>query len=226
MKLHIEMIPQTCWGVNLRTMLKESDWDKIRKDVYAKEKMCCHICNIQCETLEAHEIWEFSEKKHIQRLVEVIGICKACHSTIHYGLAQRLGHEKEAKEHFIAVNNCEEIDFKKEIIKAEGKYNVRSSIKDWKLDLTFIENQGYAVKKINKNKLKNNKKWENEKKNIKKKENWTDITISEIKEIIDKDFDYEEWKLGNYHIPIILIGGSSITPQIRCVDGQFQYLQS
>jgi hypothetical protein len=147
MKLRIEVLPKTCWNSNLRTKLKKSDWDKIRKNVYAKEEMRCHICEIQCDTLDAHEVWEFDEINHIQRLVEIIGVCKLCHNVIHYGRAQKVGYEKEAREQFVKVNECEIIDLQEELLKVQSDYNRRSKIDDWKLDLTLIEEQGYVVNK-------------------------------------------------------------------------------
>ena len=147
MRLHIELVPQNCWGVNLRTKLKKSDWDKIRKGVYANENMHCHICGEKCESLDAHEIWEFDEKNHVQKLIEIIGICRQCHNTIHFGRAQKIGLEKEAIEQFIKVNNCGMIDVQEEFLRAKEDYERRSKIKDWKLDVIFIENQGYFVKK-------------------------------------------------------------------------------
>jgi hypothetical protein len=147
MKLQIQLVPKTKWGCNLRAKLKKSDWDKIRKEIYEKEEMYCHICGEQCNSLDAHEVWEFNKKNHLQRLIEIIGICKACHNTIHYGRAQMIGYEKEANEQFIKVNNCEMIDLKIELLRIQSDYIELCKIEDWKLDLSFIENQGYIVKK-------------------------------------------------------------------------------
>lgn len=146
MKLNIEMIPKNCWGKNLRSKLKpQNSWDKIRKEVYAKEKMCCHICGEKKDILEAHEVWEFDEINHIQKLVDIIGICKSCHNTIHFGLAQLRGLQKEAIEQFIKVNECSMLDFKGELMIASINFERRSKITDWKLDLSLIEKQGYVV---------------------------------------------------------------------------------
>jgi hypothetical protein len=146
MKLEVELIPKTTWNINLRSKLKKSDWDKIRKSIYEKEKMCCHICGTQCKSLDAHEVWEFDEKNHVQRLIEIIGICKACHNTIHYGRAQQIGYGKEAITQYLKVNNCDMMDFQNELFIAQEDFYRRSKIDDWKLDLTLIENQGFTIK--------------------------------------------------------------------------------
>jgi hypothetical protein len=146
-KLKIELIPRTAWYKNLRSELKKSDWDKIRKSVYAKQNMHCHICGDQCMSLDAHEIWDFDEENHIQRLVDIIGICKPCHNTIHYGRAQIIGQERAAREQFIKVNDCDYDDLQDEIRRAKEDFDRRSEIKDWKLDVSFIEEQGYVLNK-------------------------------------------------------------------------------
>jgi hypothetical protein len=147
MKLSIELVPSTCWGVSLKKKLKKSDWDKIRKQVYERDKMHCHICGTECESLDAHETWEFDENEHVQRLLDIIGVCKACHNSIHYGRAQKIGYEKEAKEQFIKVNNCSTKDLNEELARAKNDFIRRSKIEDWTSDFTFIEKQGYVVNK-------------------------------------------------------------------------------
>ncbi|MCQ2026828.1 hypothetical protein [Clostridium butyricum] len=146
MKLHIELIPKTCWGSNLRTKFKKSDWDKIRKSVYEKEKMHCHICGIECKSLDAHEVWDFEEKNHIQKLIDIIGVCKECHSAIHYGRAQKIGYGEQAQKQFIKVNGCDILDLQEELIRVKSDFLRRSKINNWKLDLSFIEKQGYVIK--------------------------------------------------------------------------------
>lgn len=145
MNLKIELLPKTSWGTNLRTKLKKSDWDKIRKAVYEKEKMNCHICRCACSSLDAHEIWDFDEKTHTQKLIEIIGICKACHNTIHYGRAQKIGLEKDARDQFIKVNKCSYLDFVRAVEAAKKRYDRLSKISDWTLDISLIEQQGYHL---------------------------------------------------------------------------------
>jgi hypothetical protein len=160
MKLKIEMIPTTAaWNKPLRTGLKKSDWDKIRKAVYAKQNMHCHICGEQPpKSLDAHEVWDFDEENHIQRLVDIIGVCKSCHIAIHFERAQTLGFEREAREQLIKVNNCTESELKEEISRTKDDYIRRSRIENWKLDLSLIEEQGCVVKEsANKTTKKNTK---------------------------------------------------------------------
>jgi hypothetical protein len=145
-KLHIQLIPKICWGNNVRTSVKKSDWDKIRKDVYERESYECRICREDGKSLHAHEVWEWDEENLVQKLEDIIGICEACHNTIHYGRAQMIGKHKNAKEHFIKVNQCDEFDWYDEVDKAKMDFHRRSLIDDWKLDLSYIEEQGYEIK--------------------------------------------------------------------------------
>lgn len=146
MKLKIELVPKTCWGSNLRNKLKKSDWDKIRKEAYKKEDMHCHICGEQCTSLDAHEVWEFDEDNHIQRLVDIIGVCKRCHNTIHYGRAGAIGKKQDAINQYLKVNECDIMDMAEEIQKIKEEYIRRSKIKDWKLDVSLITDRGFVIK--------------------------------------------------------------------------------
>ena len=147
--LQIELIPKSCWGSNVRTKVKKKDWDIIRRAVYAKEKMHCHICEELCKPLDAHEVWEFNEETHVQKLIDIIGVCKACHGVIHFGRAQKFGYAEEATIQFFKVNDyCDNIiDLKIEMMRAKSLYLELSEIKDWKLDLSLIEDQGFVVNK-------------------------------------------------------------------------------
>jgi hypothetical protein len=46
------------------------------------------------------------------------------------------------------VNNCNDfMEFEMELMRAQGDFIRRSKIKDWKLDVSLIERQGYVVNK-------------------------------------------------------------------------------
>lgn len=146
MKLEIELVPMPCWGRNLPKLLRKSDWDKIRKNVYAQAEMKCQICGEECTSLDAHEVWNFDEKNHIQKLVDIIGVCKACHSAIHFGRAQRCGYEEDAREQFLKVNCCDIAELNSHLMKVKKDFDRRNKIEDWELDLSFIEDRGYMIK--------------------------------------------------------------------------------
>jgi 5-methylcytosine-specific restriction endonuclease McrA len=142
MELKVQLIPKTAWGKNVRSNVKKSEWDKIRKTVYEKENMICRICGDKDTTLHAHEVWDFDEETHIQKLIDIVGICAACHNTIHYGRAQKMGTAKEAKEHFMKVNDADDLDWTLEIQEVQINHLRKSKIREWKLDISLIEKYG------------------------------------------------------------------------------------
>jgi len=111
LKLTIELVPSTSWYDNLRKYTSKEDWDKIRKRTYAEYGNRCGICEAEGR-LNCHEIWEYDDKKHIQRLVGFIALCDMCHHVKHIGLAGILASEgkldyEKVVEHFMKVNNCD-----------------------------------------------------------------------------------------------------------------------
>lgn len=86
MKLTFELIPRTAIGQNLR---KKPEWEIIRKKVYDIYNRDCQICRKQDCLLDAHEVWEWDEENHIQKLVNIIGICRLCHEAIHFDIAEK-----------------------------------------------------------------------------------------------------------------------------------------
>lgn len=139
MKLEIELVPDSCWYSNLRSLLSPAQWDFIRKDAYARANGACMICKAQTKRLEAHERWEYDEKNAVQRLTGVVAVCRACHEVIHIGRTQLSGREKEASEHFMRVNGCPYAEYRKALGEANEAHRRRNLIPEWKLDLTYLK---------------------------------------------------------------------------------------
>lgn len=138
-KLNIELIPKTAWGSSLRQLLKPSDWGKIRKLAISDQNFICHTCGQRAKSLEAHEVWEFDEERQMQILVDIIGICKACHNTIHFGRAQKIGYGKQALEQYLLVNECDKTDLDIELAAAKSRFDRLSKIENWDLDISWIQ---------------------------------------------------------------------------------------
>jgi hypothetical protein len=53
LKLAIELIPEPCWGMNLRSVLPDSRWTKISRQVREAASGKCQICDgttsVQCD---------------------------------------------------------------------------------------------------------------------------------------------------------------------------------
>lgn len=138
-KLDFELVPDSCWYSNLRSILKPSMWDVVRRDAYARAEGRCMICNKPVKRLEAHEKWEYDEKTCTQKLVDVVAICHSCHSVIHIGRTQLLGDEKKASDHFMKVNECSYSDYRKALGAANEKHRRLNSVAEWKLDLSWLK---------------------------------------------------------------------------------------
>lgn len=111
LKLTIELIPETSWYNNLRSMMKKEEWDTLRKRVYADYGNKCGICG-NPPPLECHEKWEYDDKKYIQKLTGFIALCRLCHAVKHMGLSELRG--KAVMKHFMKVNGCDRKTFETE----------------------------------------------------------------------------------------------------------------
>src|SRR5258708_31337818 len=89
LKLTIELVPQTSWYSNLRKVLSQSEWDKIRTKAYADYGNKCGICGATGR-LNCHEIWQYDGQRRAQKLIGFIALCDLCHHLKHIGLASHL----------------------------------------------------------------------------------------------------------------------------------------
>lgn len=91
-KLLMELVPSPLWWVNPRLLMPKSQWDRIRKQVYADHHHKCGICGREGR-LEAHERWEYDDVNFTQRLAGFIALCLPCHRVKHIGHSQLLSAE-------------------------------------------------------------------------------------------------------------------------------------
>lgn len=138
MILNFELVPDGCWYSNLRTCLKKSQWDILRKNAYAKAEGKCCICKAKTSRLEAHERWSYNMQTKVQKLEEIIAVCHLCHSVIHIGRTQLIGDEEKAIKHFIKVNKCSYVDYRKALGEANELHKKRNEI-EWMLDASILK---------------------------------------------------------------------------------------
>ena len=136
-KLNFELVPDSCWYSNLRSELPKEAWDILRKKAYARAGGKCMICGAPTARLEAHEQWEYDDINGVQKLKNIVAICKPCHEVVHIGRTQLLGKEREASEHFMKVNSCSYAEYRKALGEANEKHRERSR-KEWQLDITKL----------------------------------------------------------------------------------------
>lgn len=139
MKLDFELVPDSCWYSNLRSILSRAQWDFIRKDAYARAEGKCMICGRKVARLEAHERWAYNMETETQILTDIIAVCHLCHSVIHIGRTQLVGDEDRAIKHFCFVNKCTYADYIKALARANELHRKRNEVSEWKLDLTYLK---------------------------------------------------------------------------------------
>ena len=139
MKLEFEMVPDSCWYSNLRSILSKKQWDCIKADAKRRANGKCMICGKKTDRLEAHERWSYNEKTQTQKLEDIVAVCSDCHSVIHIGRTQLKGNEERAEEHYMKVNNCSYAEYRKNLGKANELHRRLNLVPEWKLDLTYLK---------------------------------------------------------------------------------------
>ena len=140
-KLKFELVPDGCWYSNLRSILKPSAWDIIRRDAYKRADGKCMICGRWTKRLEAHEKWSYDEEKALQKLEDVVALCHNCHEVKHISRTQLVGRGMEAMEHFIKVNRCTQMDFHAALQEANEEYFRRNRVEGWVTDVTWLKDR-------------------------------------------------------------------------------------
>jgi hypothetical protein len=131
--LEIELVPKPLWFQSLRSVISKADWDKIRHETYFTNGNKCGVCKANGK-LECHELWQYDDIKHIQKLMGTIALCNLCHHVKHIGLAGILADEGKLDydaivRHFMKINNCTEVDFDRHYDQAFDLWEKRSKHK-------------------------------------------------------------------------------------------------
>lgn len=97
------------------------------------------ICGAPASRLEAHERWSYDEGNCVQKLEDVVAICKSCHEVIHIGRTTLMGGEERASAHFMKVNGCSYAEYRKALGAANEAHRRRNAVPEWKLDLSYLK---------------------------------------------------------------------------------------
>ncbi len=113
LKLEITPIPNSTWGVSLSGKLPKDEWDKIRRECYRQADYQCEICGAE-DTLFAHEIWRFDNKKRIQHFAGLECCCRDCSDVHHFGRSSQVyskARQEELIKHWCRTNGKTRRDF-------------------------------------------------------------------------------------------------------------------
>ena len=138
-KLEFEFVPDGCWKSNLRTILSKRQWDYVKKDAKERAGGKCMICGKKTAKLDAHEKWNYDLSKGVQVLEDVIAVCKDCHAVIHMGRTQLKGDEVRAEKHYMKVNNCSYVQYRKELGLANELHQKRNQVSEWAIDISWLK---------------------------------------------------------------------------------------
>jgi hypothetical protein len=105
-RLAVELVPKTSWYNNVRALVDEHGWDRIRRQVYRQAGYRCEICGGRGpeHPVECHEVWRYDDRTRVQLLVRMIALCPDCHQVKHIGLANVRGNGAKARAHLARVN--------------------------------------------------------------------------------------------------------------------------
>ena len=138
-KLSFGIIPDGCWKVNLHELLPESAWNFIKKDVKSHAAGKCEICGKNTDRLDAHEVWSFDEKRCVQKLENIIAVCRDCHDSIHINRSYLVGRGEKAEDNYMKVNGVSYAEMKADLKAANEKNTERNAVSEWKLNLSYLK---------------------------------------------------------------------------------------
>ncbi len=93
-KLRADILPRLTLGSNLRGMLRQSTWDRLRFATADAADNQCEVCgnrslgpNQKVQRPDCHEAWVFEKEgsQFTQRLNRLVALCKLCHNVQHVG---------------------------------------------------------------------------------------------------------------------------------------------
>jgi hypothetical protein len=102
-RLTVELVPKTSWYNNVRALVDELGWDRIRRQVYRQADYRCEVCGGRGpeHPVECHEVWRYDDRTRVQALVRMIALCPSCHRVKHMGFARVRGTSVQAREHLV-----------------------------------------------------------------------------------------------------------------------------
>ena len=137
--LTIELVPRTSWFNNVRSNVDPKIWEKLKKVTARKAKYRCQICGGCGDEwpVECHEIWDYDDATHIQKLLGLIALCPDCHKVKHLGHTSIIGDLSGSVQHLAAVNNWS-LSEAENYISEQFKIWSERSKHEWTLDINFL----------------------------------------------------------------------------------------
>jgi len=163
------------WGKNVRAVVSIQVWQTLRWNLGATwdkpfmplfriadgfDRRCnamCSGCGLKQDGMELHEVWDYDEVKHIQRLADLITLCNKCHLVMHLGRAMKVGHGEIALAHLASVNGWAMSKAQRHAAEAMETWRRRSQF-SYTLDFRFL-NQWISPGQVHLDWLEHPKRW-------------------------------------------------------------------
>lgn len=142
---HIEMVPMSLWGSNMRGLMTRMEWRSVRQALLDVQGVTCAICG-KVETaprrVYAHEEWAYDETTEpaTASITGVSLVCWHCHACEHWGCTNALVRERNLTRalqdtiaHFCRLNDATEKDFEAHQADAAKVWRRRCGRK-WRID--------------------------------------------------------------------------------------------
>jgi hypothetical protein len=152
--IYPDILPETIWGSNLRGILSQADWDRLRIPVCETAGNRCEVCGQpgydpdtgKPRRPDCHELWHFkvSTTSAVQRLARLIALCPDCHRVQHAGRASIRGELPKVTSQLRAVNSWNESEIQLALNNAEDRYRWRRRF-NWDLDLSLLTGTIHVV---------------------------------------------------------------------------------
>lgn len=136
-----DLIPSSSWGSSLANLMSDKQWAYLRDLVITANSGYCQFCG-SGHSIEAHEYWQYHEpvnKDHfgVQKLVNIMPLCKKCHFTQHLGFASQINKLDETLFRLSYINRLTKAEMSSYVKFISERYERRSKV-NWLLDLTCI----------------------------------------------------------------------------------------
>ena len=137
-KLDFEFVPEECWFSNLRSVLCQGDWDRVRRAAYARAGGRCVVCGARGR-LEAHEKWSYDDERRLQKLEDVVALCGACHAVKHVSRSYLVGKGDTVEAQFKKVNGVSQSEYHEALGAANEEYKRSNAIEGWTTDISWLK---------------------------------------------------------------------------------------
>ena len=147
LKLSIDLVPVTARENSVRKNVSGGVWEEIQVECFKTYDNKCGLCGAGGK-LACHEVWDYDDTTHTQRLNGFIALCQDCDNIKHIGIAQIRADKGEVDfglliEHFCAVNKCSREIFDVNYFQTFAMFMQRNAF-SWRPD---YGNYSYLIKK-------------------------------------------------------------------------------